>query len=211
MQYQMVNEPQSASDALSRGYTVPQSLSGRRRRIGNLALTDSESMSENFILAALNAQKRAIVTPAQIVRELQKNIPMPAPLMLQSTPRDADERRGAISKISNSKAENRALAAITQVPDQTPQPAANQPAAISHPAQLLAQPGAPDQALVPRADLKPLYDFTLDCQACRARLSAAQSDLADEKTKTAVLTKERDAAQRVVFLGAAAGAIAAKR
>src|SRR5215831_10870280 len=34
-------------------------------------------------LAALDAQKRAIVSPAQIVRELQKNIPLPEPITLQ--------------------------------------------------------------------------------------------------------------------------------
>jgi hypothetical protein len=77
-----------------------------------------------------------------------------------------------------------------------------------------------------RADLKPLYDFTLDCQACQAKLSAAQSDLLDERSKTAALAKERDAAVRLAkggsawrrvtraakwfLLGAAAGALVAK-
>src|SRR5215472_6433798 len=35
-------------------------------------------------LAAIDAQKRAIVTPAQILSQLQKNIPLPAPITLQS-------------------------------------------------------------------------------------------------------------------------------
>lgn len=35
-------------------------------------------------LSALDAQKRAIVTPEQIVRHLSKNIPLPAPVTLQS-------------------------------------------------------------------------------------------------------------------------------
>jgi hypothetical protein len=79
-------------------------------------------------------------------------------------------------------------------------------------------------AFIPAADLKPLYDFTLDCQACQAKLLAAQDDLTDEKDKTAALTKERDDAIRIAkggtawrrvaraakwfFLGAAVGAIA---
>jgi hypothetical protein len=80
--------------------------------------------------------------------------------------------------------------------------------------------------LMPTADLKPLYDFAVDCQECRAQLSAAQANLADEQTKTKALTKERDSAlqaakggsvlRRVVraakwfVIGAAAGAVAAK-
>ncbi|HXL23038.1 MAG TPA: hypothetical protein VOA78_11270 [Candidatus Dormibacteraeota bacterium] len=80
--------------------------------------------------------------------------------------------------------------------------------------------------LIAPEDLKPLYDFTLDCQACQSKLTAAQADLADEKTKTTTLAKERDAAlqaarggsllRRVAraakwfAIGAAAGAIAAK-
>ncbi|HEY6947075.1 MAG TPA: hypothetical protein VI431_18190, partial [Candidatus Acidoferrum sp.] len=81
-------------------------------------------------------------------------------------------------------------------------------------------------AFIPAADLKPLYDFTVDCQACQAKLTAAQGNLADEKAKTAALTKERDDALRIArggtawrrvtraakwfLLGAAAGAVVAK-
>jgi hypothetical protein len=32
-------------------------------------------------------------------------------------------------------------------------------------------------------DLKPLYDFTLDCKACQAKLAATQADLSDERQK----------------------------
>ncbi len=80
--------------------------------------------------------------------------------------------------------------------------------------------------LLPTADLKPLYDFAVDCQECRAQLSAAQGNLADEQTKTKALSKERDSAlqaarggsvlRRVAraakwfVIGAAAGAVAAK-
>jgi hypothetical protein len=47
---------------------------------------------------------------------------------------------------------------------------------------------------IPGADLKPLYDQLEDCRACQASLSAAQSDLADERTKLAATAAERDAA-----------------
>jgi hypothetical protein len=82
------------------------------------------------------------------------------------------------------------------------------------------------QAVIPAQDLKPLYDFSLDCKACQAKLAACQADLADEKLKTSALTKERDRAlqiarggsswQRIsraakwLLIGAAAGAVAAK-
>ncbi len=83
-----------------------------------------------------------------------------------------------------------------------------------------------EDAVLPADDLKPLYDFALDCKACQAKLAASQSDLADEKTKSAALTKERDQAVAVAkggsalrriartakwfALGALAGAVAAK-
>ncbi|HET7107809.1 MAG TPA: hypothetical protein VFI38_13445 [Candidatus Acidoferrum sp.] len=89
---------------------------------------------------------------------------------------------------------------------------------------------APDGILpkvnFPAADLKPLYDFAVECKACQAKLGAAQADLADEKVKTRALGRERDDALRAAkggsllrriaraakwfAIGAAAGAIAAK-
>src|SRR5467141_5445876 len=85
---------------------------------------------------------------------------------------------------------------------------------------------AETQAVIPGEDLKPLYDFTIDCKACQSKLTAAQADLTDEKKKTTSLTHERDDALRIArggtawrriaraakwfLIGAAAGAVAAK-
>jgi len=129
-------------------------------------------------LASLAAEKRTIVTPAQIVRELPSQIPLPSPIVLQSAP--------AASNSSSSQT----------------------------------------NAVIPAEDLKPLYDFTIDCKACQAKLAAAQGDLADERKKTTALTRERDDALRIArggsawrrigraakwfLIGAAAGAVAAK-
>lgn len=168
-------------------------------------------------LSALDAQKRAILTPAQIVSELQKNIPLPALLTLDQP-----------SLITRGDTTHHAP--TTSAPILAPNPpssaSGDNAAAPSHSDQALGQPEAPSQALIPRADLKPLYDFTLDCQACQAKLSVAQNDLADEKAKTAALSKERDDAILVaeggsawrrfaraakwLAIGAAAGAIASK-
>jgi hypothetical protein len=82
------------------------------------------------------------------------------------------------------------------------------------------------QVVIPPEDLKPLYDFALDCKACQSKLATTQADLTDEHTKTVTLTKERDAALQAAkggtllrrigraakwfAIGAAAGALAAK-
>ena len=136
-------------------------------------------------LKSLAAEKRAVVTPAQILSALPRELSLPAPIVLQTAP----------------------PASSASAPAQTAKP-------------------APAQAILPAEDLKPLYDFTIDCKACQAKLSTAQSDLADEQKKTAALTKERDDAVRIakggtawrrigraakwLLIGAAAGAIAAK-
>ncbi len=149
-------------------------------------------------LTALAAEKRAIVTPAQIVRELPKNIPLPAPIVLQSNPQT----------------------------EPTGEQASAQPQFPTGKSAGGDQQSGQRQAVLPMEDLKPFYDFTLDCKACQAKLAAIQSDLTDERTKTAALAKERDQALRIArggsawrrigraakwfLLGAAAGALAAK-
>jgi type II secretory pathway pseudopilin PulG len=149
-------------------------------------------------LTGLAAEKRTIVTPAQIVRELPREIPLPAPLILQSSP-------------TTSTAES--PTALGQHPS-------------SGKTSLASSNPSHTSVIIPAEDLKPLHDFTLDCQACQAKLTAAQADLADEKSKTSALTKERDKALKIArggnawrriaraakwfAIGAAAGAVAAK-
>jgi len=129
-------------------------------------------------LATLAAEKRTIVTPAQIVRELPSQISLPSPIVLQSAPASPNS------------------------------------------------PAPQTTAVIPAEDLKPLYDFTIDCKACQAKLAATQDDLTDERKKTTALTHERDDALRIArggsawrrigraakwfLIGAAAGAAAAK-
>lgn len=110
-------------------------------------------------LATLAAEKRTIVTPAQIIRDLPRELPLPAPITLQSAP------------------------ATQAIPGQPP--------------------ASPTQAVIPAEDLKPLYDFTLDCKACQSKLADAQGNLADEQKKTAALTLERDGAVRIARGGSA--------
>ncbi len=107
------------------------------------------------------------------------------------------------------------------LPSNSPVPSSSNPP----PSSSAELPNAPT-AQIPAADLGPLYNYLLDCQACQSKLAAAQSDLADEKTKTAALTQSRNAALKAAkggtllqrttralkwfAIGAAAGAIAAK-
>ena len=113
-------------------------------------------------LATLAAEKRSITTPAQIVRELPRQISLPSPIVLQSAPSSSPSGEAA-----------RVVAGTAVAPAHNSNQA---------------------QAVIPAEDLKPLYDFTLDCKACQSKLASAQGDLTDERAKTAVLTRERDEA-----------------
>jgi type II secretory pathway pseudopilin PulG len=156
-------------------------------------------------LSALAVEKRTVITPAQIIRNLPNEIPLPAPITLQ-----ADHNASAVGATLGSPATN---PADSLTGGASPAPTNDEKPPL-------------DGAFIPRADLKPLYDFALDCKACQAKLSAAQGDLNDERAKTAALTKERDEALRIAhggsawrriaraakwfLIGAAAGAVAAK-
>ena len=90
----------------------------------------------------------------------------------------------------------------------------------------LPEAPSPSAVGIPNEDLKPLYDFAVDCKTYQTRLATATADLADEKTKTQALGRERDAALKLArggslgqrlgraakwfVIGAIAGAIAAK-
>src|SRR6266702_1130628 len=61
----------------------------------------------------------------------------------------------------------------------------------------LPEAPSPSAVAIPSEDLKPLYDFAVDCKTCQTRLATATADLADEKTKTQALGRERDAALKL--------------
>jgi len=149
-------------------------------------------------LSSIAAEKRAATTPIQILHDLPNVISLPTPLTLPASPAPSPGQ-------------------TAQSPDGKSAPGIGGSAPDSP---------KPQQVLIPAEDLKPLYDFGLDCKACQAKLAAAQGDLTDEKTKTTALTKERDEALKAAkggsvlrriaraakwfAIGAAAGAIAAK-
>ena len=177
---------------------------------GRQALAQADARQHNRdaqllqTLAALAAEKRAITSPAQIIRELPRQIPLPVPITLQASDPTSKPQKETCSSGPVCGPEGL----------ESTQPRTN-PASNT----------ALTQAVLPGDDLKPLYDFSLDCRACQAKLAAAQADLTDERAKTGVLTHERDEAVRAakggsvlrriarnakwLAIGAAAGAIAA--
>src|SRR5436309_3320716 len=138
-------------------------------------------------LATLAAEKRNITAPAQILRALPQEIPLPVPITTaDSAKTESPVARG--SRLSD------ALDSLRPRSKTTNGSSANQ--------------AAPTQAILPTEDLKPLYDFAINCKACLAKLAAAQADLTDERAKTAILTRERDAALHVAKGGCALRRIA---
>jgi len=153
-------------------------------------------------LSAIAAKKRSISSPSQIVSELSREIPLPEKLTLRTGAPSAPGIAGGVELPAKAVNENNKSHA-TAIPSDTT-----------------------TQVVIPAQDLKPLFDFTMDCKACQAKLAAASSDLRDEQAKSAALGKERDAAVRVAkggtlwrraaraakwfAIGAAAGALAAK-
>src|SRR5437899_2446182 len=167
-------------------------------------------------LSALATEKRTVVTPAQIVRNLPNEIPLPAPITLQADHTSSQDASVTPANATNAPATRIAGASsANNAQASTPAPSASQQ----------NQKAAAGAAVIPAEDLKPLYDFAIDCKACQAKLSAAQNDLIDERKKTAALAHERDDALRFAkggsawrrvgraakwfLLGAAAGAVVA--
>jgi hypothetical protein len=162
----------------------------------------------NQTLAQIDAEKQAAVTPAQILKALPGVISLPAPIALKGQPQPPAQGTPG-EAVTNSTGLVNKTAKGSLLPD-NPTPKSSQSG----------------DTTLPAADLKPLYDFALDCKACQAKLQATQSDFQDEKAKTLALTRERDAAIRAAkggsalrriaraakwfVLGAVAGAIAAK-
>lgn len=145
--------------------------------------------------------------------------------------RDAELARSLSVLAQQKKAVQTPSQALRALPEVLPLPVPLQEQSLAVTPVRNAAPDHPDSpqpkdVVLPSEDLKPLYDFAVDCKACQARLAVAQADLSDEKAKTQTLSKERDAALRIArggsfwkrvgraakwfAIGAAAGALAVK-
>jgi len=162
----------------------------------------SRDAGVNDLVARLKKKEAAVQKPAQVVAALPDVLTLPSPITIEPLLTEAQGQ-----------------------PDR-----AKKPASEGGPYKGGSQDSVPDaiqpKVSFPAGDLKPLYDFAVDCKSCQAKLGAAQADLADEKVKSQALGRERDDALRAAkggsvlrriaraakwfAIGAAAGAIAAK-
>jgi hypothetical protein len=179
----------------------------------------------NDTLAGIAAEKKSATTPDQLLAGITRELGMPAPLTLASN-REGNSGANDVARVFRpASAANPKGNSPPSDPSSAPKPVPGQnTASPPNPNAQSQLPNAP-AAQIPAADLKPLYDYILDCKACQAKLAASQADLTDEKAKTAAMTQARDVAlkaakggsafQRTVralkwFALGAAGAIAAK-
>jgi hypothetical protein len=151
-------------------------------------------------LAQIDALKRQIQTPAQVIRDLPKFLSLPQPITLDSAQSAATRtqqgtvhtkttpcvaKKGCLSPIPPSAAATSTTEPSTGL--ESPAPLASAPT---------SPPDLPDapSAQIPAADLKPLFDYVQDCRSCQAQLAAAKQNATDNATKLTALTRERDAA-----------------
>jgi hypothetical protein len=146
-------------------------------------------------VAQIEALKRSTQTPAQILSSLPNYLALPQPITLDSPESSSPSpQKGSAQSETTSCAAQKGCANSTSVGGSA---AGNSPTtespALAAQTQLQNLPDAPS-AQIPTADLKPLYDYVQNCRACQAQLAAAKQDSADNVTKLAALTRERDAA-----------------
>jgi hypothetical protein len=117
------------------------------------------------VLAQIHSEKLSVHTPQQAAQKLPETLP-PLPLPVSIHFPDLSEK----PIDSPSEPPNPSM---TGLPD-GPMPAAS----IS----------------IPQPDLIPLYNALQDCRASQAQSATLEKDLSDEKTRSAALVHERDAA-----------------
>ena len=167
-------------------------------------------------LAEIQRQKKAVQRPEDVVKALPGVLPLPTAITLSEG-----------SGVSAAQTESRFLTRKQSGAGMTSKTVGMTNERAANPNNGASPSNAATGDLkLPAEDLKPLYDFALECKACQAELGAAQADLKDEKLKTQALGRERDSAlqaakggsvlRRVAraakwfAIGAAAGAVAAK-
>ena len=151
-------------------------------------------------VAQIDALKRATQSPAQIIRDLPKYLPLPQPITLSSPDSTSPAARQGTAQYEAAPCAGKMGCPSPAAPSITTlEEAGSQAPELSTSPTQANQPELPDAptAQIPAADLKPLFDYVQDCRSCQAQLSAAKQNSADNATKLAALTRERDAALTV--------------
>jgi hypothetical protein len=155
-------------------------------------------------LAEIQKLKRDTQTPSQILSELPKYLTLPQPITMAPSPLP-DHAGAGTTKAQEKKREGTAQPVNSEQADSLAPRDGLHGASIAAPQVQSADPGnfadaanqsasASPSALIPAADLKPLYDYVQDCRACQAQLAAAKQNSADDAAKLAAMMRERDAA-----------------
>ncbi len=157
---------------------------------------DRDSALKNT-LAQIESLKRSVQTPAEILRDLPKYLPLPQPItMVPSSGPTAGGRQGTGASEERS-CPGRDGCSPGNASAQAPSLPAS-PQDSSHGNSAHQSPHPPDapvpSAQIPTADLKPLYDYVQDCRSCQAQLATAKLNASDNAAKLAAITRERDAA-----------------
>lgn len=159
-------------------------------------------------LAEIATLKRTVQTPEQIVHDLSAYLPLPQPINLMTTntanatiapaitPGKSPEQGTDMQTIEAARDKDTQKGISRPAPSEAPSSSAANPLpdVPSAAATSLCVPAAECVVQIPAADLKPLDNYIQDCRACQEKLSAAQQNSADDATKIAALTNERDAA-----------------
>jgi len=151
-------------------------------------------------LEKIAALKHATQTPEQILRALPQSLPLPESIRLQAEGQGTattGEIRVPATAGKPQPCPESARGQGACLPREAGQAEfATAPAPTTSGKGVSAHEGALPDAVLPAADLKPLFDFVQDCRACQAQLAAARADLRDQQTRSTALTAERDAALR---------------
>ncbi|MGH9776080.1 MAG: hypothetical protein ACRD50_14165 [Candidatus Acidiferrales bacterium] len=169
-------------------------------------------------LAQVDALKKSVRSPEEILRALPSYLHLPEPITMaaqQSTTASSGLQQAG-SAAANPVQETGAPSSRSGTNEILP----------SNKGKGTPLPDSPS-AQIPAADLKPLFDFVQDCRACQLKLAESQATLQDEQAKSQALTRERDAALKAAHggsfwlrirrnakwlaIGAIAGSIASRR
>ncbi|HKQ87272.1 MAG TPA: hypothetical protein VJS43_10965 [Candidatus Acidoferrales bacterium] len=130
------------------------------------------------LLREIENLKEKTRTPSQVVKELPKYLPLPAPITISRPQQDDCVEQAQGTATTTDSAVSR-----------------NEPSIDSAPSSSMLRTRNLD-AKLPVQDLRPLFDFVQDCRTCDAELDAARKKAAEDTVKITALTRERDLAIR---------------
>jgi hypothetical protein len=159
---------QLAATLASQNAIIQQANSQEKQRDSKLA----------SVLAEIHAAKLSVHSPQQAAEKLPDVLPLlPLPLSIHFPDLSAKPRDSAPKSL---EAPPEPLHSPSKPPDSPSERRANDP--------------PPASISIPQPDLVPLYNALQDCRASQAQSATLEKDLSDEKTRSASLAHERDAA-----------------